>query len=248
MITHLTPWSLALGIWLSSGCMGPNLMQVTDLLPPDKPKGYVEFYAENGDTLHLGNLILQITASNICHVGSFSDDKRLRVACLPGRGDFLDHIGGQIAGDGRALMPESDLIPMLKLMALAPKAPRAIPVAVDVKDGMISPVKIVFTIISRLGPRYKYTVEVIPGSPMSMEAYKGSRAVAVRTAVPVAYGPANLSLLSAGSLPGQSQLGDRDGNVELDMVALPAGELPGGSCEREQKIISLRSLAPVEDE
>lgn len=246
MKTKLAPWSLAFGLWLSGGCMGPNLMQITDLLPSDKPKGYVEFYAENGDTLHLGNLVLEITASNICHVGTFSDDKRLRVACLPGRRNFLDHVGGQIAGDGRELMTENELLPMLKLMALSAKSLRAVPVVVEVKDGMISPVKVVFTIVSRLGPRYKYTVAAVPGSPLTMDEYKSSGAAAVRPAVPVAVGPAKIGLTPGENIPGQSQLGDQDGNVQLEMVALPAGEVPGGGPEGEKKIMSRRTPTPVD--
>ena len=246
MKTKLAPWSLAFGLWLSGGCMGPNLMQITDLLPADKPKGYVEFYAENGDTLHLGNLVLEITASNICHVGTFSDDKRLRVACPPGRRTFLDHIGGQILGDGSELMTESELLPMLKLMALSSKSLRAVPVAVEVKDGMISPVKVIFTIVAKLGPRYKYTVAAIPGSPLTMDEYKSSAAAAVRTAVSVASGPAKIGLTPWERIPGQSQLGDLGENVQLEMVALPPGEVPGGTPEGEKKIISRRTPAPVD--
>ena len=151
-ISLIALWSL-----LAIGCVTPN-NGVVDKMPEGAPKGYIEFYAANEDTLGKSVSVSDTWMDQRGHTtthGYINGAGRLLLACPPGKSDLLLQIGSTPRSNARS--------PTDKMMMTLVTNGRQI--QVPVREGMVTPVRMTFKEVSRVGTLVNFQWDVQVESP-----------------------------------------------------------------------------------
>ena len=149
----------ATALWalLCSGCVTTNT-GVVDKMPKGAPKGFVEFYATNGNTLGKRVSVSKLRRNEVDNYGQFTGVRRLRVACPPGQNYLFLKIGRDMTSNARS--PLSKLTVSLAANGRQVDAP--------VREGMVTPVRLTFTEVSRDRNFVNFRWEVALESPQAL--------------------------------------------------------------------------------
>lgn len=140
--------------------------KLLDKLPNDQPKGYIEFYAADGNTLGMKISVFKVTNELISASGAFTYNQKLRVACKPGKESLFvtaGHSGGlfEMGGTQGDTMKEQIANDMLKGNTRQ--------VSVDVAKDTITPVRLTFQEGPTLGSVRSFTWTLTAETPRPME-------------------------------------------------------------------------------
>lgn len=154
--------SLLVVILFSSGC---TTLWVSDRLPKDAPKGYVEFYAAYGETPGKDISIIDVATGDSEALHQY-ERNRLRFACAPGAHTFL--IAPRFYANSGHPEPKPLTEPEIAVfLAMDSQL-----VAVNVVETKVTPVRVIFSEISRAGNNVRFNMKYTVESPQTLEQHQ----------------------------------------------------------------------------
>ena len=162
---------MILGILVFNGCvstMGPPRNQQIDRLSAGADKGYVQIEALQGDTLGTTAMVFERRGEDYWESGILKDSTRIEIACEPGEHTFVIFFGytsyTRTTGWTPSTTPERKE-DMRKHFMFAKVLGNVVEVVAMVKKDMVTPVSLVFSVISKDEASTKYIVTPTIDSP-----------------------------------------------------------------------------------
>jgi len=139
-------------------------VQTIDRLPSGTPKGYVEFYVPKDSVLHMIP-IGQITATNLIMQSTVYPEKKLRIACPPGKASFMSFNMDNFRVKEKEELPEFSWAMSLDMLKIFVHPDRELPLSTVIKKDMVTPIRVSATFLSSDKARIIYLIKMISEPP-----------------------------------------------------------------------------------